>query len=357
MRVLVTGGAGYIGSHTVSALKKSGHHPIIVDNFHTSNKSIILDFLKVPFVESCISNKKVIREILQGKHQNLKGTVHENKSVECIMHFAADSIVDESIKNPISYYKNNLVNSITLLELIMDKSFLKQINQVSIPFIFSSTCSTYGINNNIPITEEFSQNPINPYAKSKYFFEEIIKDISNLRDFKCVVLRYFNVAGASKDLNIGENRETETHLIPLAVKTALGLKETLSIFGDDYDTPDGTCIRDYIHVCDVADAHVKVLDIMCKNFDLNDKNFEAFNIGIGNGYSVREVIDVTEEISNKKIKTTIRGRREGDPPILVASSEKFKKKFDWEPKHKKLESIVKDSFNWQKSLYENLGLI
>ena len=352
MRVLVTGGAGYVGSHTVKALCEFGHEPIIVDNQTTCKDTNFHEKIEVPLIKTCISNSKEILQVIEGKHLKLKGTKHENKNVQAIIHFAAFSIVGESIEYPLMYYKNNVANSISFLETLYKTNNSFKNNQINLPFIFSSSCSTYGLQNNLPITENNLLKPINPYAKSKYFVEEIIKDLSFAMKFKSVVLRYFNVAGASKDLLIGENRDHETHLIPLAIKTSLGLNDHLCIFGDDYDTPDGTCIRDYIHVCDVADAHVTVLDNICKKFELNDEKFEAYNIGIGNGYSVKEVINITEEISNNKIKTIIKGRRLGDPPILVASPEKFKRKFDWEPKNKKLESIIKDSFNWQKSLYK-----
>lgn len=357
MRVLVTGGAGYVGSHTVKALCKFGHEPIIVDNLSCSKEPTFHKDLEVPFIKSCISNSNEILQIIKGKHYKLKGTKHENKNVQAIIHFAAFSIVGESIANPLMYYKNNVANSILFLEAVYKTNNSFKNNENNLPFIFSSSCSTYGVQNNFPITENYPKRPINPYAKSKYFIEEVIKDLSFAYKFKSIFLRYFNVAGASKDLLIGENRDHETHLIPLAIKTALGLNDHICVFGDDYDTSDGTCIRDYIHVCDVADAHVKVLEIMCRKFGLKGKNSEAFNIGIGNGYSVKEVIEIIEKISNKKIKTKIAGRRLGDPPILVASSEKFKKEFDWEPKNKTLESIIEDSFNWQKSLYKNSGLI
>tara|TARA_B100001057_G_C22701439_1_gene891907 strand:+ start:254 stop:910 length:657 start_codon:yes stop_codon:yes gene_type:complete len=213
--------------------------------------------------------------------------------------------------------------------------------------------------NSFPITEGYSQKPLNPYAKSKYFFEEIIKDLSKSLNFKSVALRYFNVAGASKDLLIGEDRDHETHLIPLAIKTALGFNDYLSIFGNDYDTPDGTCIRDYIHVCDVADAHVKAMELIYAENNLegnlkknNLSNFEAFNLGIGEGYSVKEIIDVTEKITKTKLNIRLKKRRLGDPPILLASNKKFKEKFDWEPKNKDISVIIEDSYKWQKKLYK-----
>ena len=245
-------------------------------------------------------------------------------------------------------------HTISLLESIYEKNFNGLNKENAVPIIFSSTCSTYGIHKNYPITEEFSQNPINPYAKSKYFVEEILKDLSNVFNIKSIILRYFNVGGASRDMLIGENRDNETHLIPLAVKTALEINDNLAIYGNDYETPDGTCIRDYVHVCDVAEAHVKAMELLYlenkKGFDPLKKrlnNCNIFNLGTGKGYSVKEIIKVTEEVTKKKLKVTFQDRRVGDPPILLASCEKFKKVFDWEPKHRNIRRIIEDSYNWE----------
>ena len=351
MRILVTGGAGYIGSHTVKSLIEQGHNPVVLDNLVYGHEYIIKEVLKVPLIIGQIGDKDILMKILLGKHSNLKGTVHENKIIEAVMHFAAYAYVGESVKDPLKYYKNNLIESTILIDTLCDKKIInKTFNKKPIPIVFSSTCATYGNPKTVPIKEENQQSPINPYGKSKLFIEHILKDLAHSANLKSVSLRYFNAAGAAPDLSIGEMHDPETHLIPLVIQAALGIKENIKIFGDDYPTKDGTCIRDYIHVCDLADAHVKALRLFphkkeISNIDKNI-NFEVFNLGNGNGVSVKEIINIVKEISKKEFKVVIAERREGDPPILIASSKKIESILGWQPKYPDIKKIIEDAYNW-----------
>ena len=327
MRVLVTGGAGYIGTHTVKALIDKGHYPIVLDNLVHGNKYVVTDILKVPLIISDVGNKDNLIKILLGEHESLKGTIHEGKIIESVIHFAAYAYVGESVKDPMKYYLNNLVQSTILLDAICDVKIVdKTFNKLPIPIIFSSTCATYGNPLVDPITENTSQFPINPYGRSKLYIEEIIKDLCNSSNLKGVILRYFNAAGAMPDSSFGEMHFPETHLIPLVIQTSLGMRDHIKVFGSNYDTIDGTCIRDYIHVCDLADAHVRCLDIfsanknslIADNIKLNKYNYFIFNLGNGNPVSVKEIIKNVEKIAKKKIKVIYTARRLGDPPKLVA---------------------------------------
>ena len=354
MRVLVTGGAGYIGSHTVKALKDAGHHPIVIDNLVYGHKYIVNEILIVPFIESNIGNKNLLKSILLGEHPILKNTIHENKTIEAVLHFAAYAYVGESVQDPLKYYKNNVLETTLLLDALCSEKIIKRtFNNLPIPIVFSSTCATYGVPKMIPITEDTPQKPINPYGKSKLFIEEIIKDLAVSSGLRSVILRYFNAAGAMPDSSFGEMHEPETHIIPLVIQTALGIRDHIKIFGNDYETYDGTCIRDYIHVCDLADAHIKALNLFDnKNNSKNINSCEIFNIGNGNGVSVKEVITTTAKIASKEIKVIHAKRREGDPAILISSSEKIKSLLDWEPKYPQIEKIIQDAFNWHKKFYE-----
>ena len=355
MRILVTGGAGYIGSHTVKALIDEGHHPVIIDNLIYGHEYIVREVLKVPLIIGQIGNFQLLKEILLGQHASLIGTIHEGKTIEAVMHFAAYAYVGESVLDPLKYYKNNVVESTILLDALCDEDILsKTENHLPIPIVFSSSCATYGNPDRMPITEETSQNPINPYGRSKLFIEMILQDLAKSVKLRSVILRYFNAAGASPDLSIGERHEPETHLIPLVIHTALGIRDNIKIFGNDYDTHDGTCIRDYIHVCDLADAHVKALNLLSndKTKETNEDEYvsQIFNLGNGKGVSVKEIIKNVEEISNVKFKVIETNRREGDPPILIASSKKINNLLGWKPKYPGINEIIKHAYNWHKKI-------
>ncbi len=339
MSILVTGGAGYIGSHTVRALKKKNFNPIVLDNLVYGHEKIVTERLNVPFIEGDISDQNLISNLLKGNNLLTK----ESK-IEGIIHFAAYAYVGESIKNPIKYYKNNVEKSLNLLESIVQ--FNKNSAQF-IPIVFSSTCATYGYPQKVPISEDNIQNPINPYGWSKFFVERFLKDFGESYGLKSVIFRYFNAAGADPSSDIGEDHNPETHLIPLIFDVISGKKEILEVFGDDYPTLDGTCIRDYIHVNDLADAHIKGL-----NFLFNQKNKlkgfspEIFNLGNGKGFSVKEVIEKVSLVTGKKINYKIAKRREGDPPVLISSSDKAFDILGWEPRYKEIELIIEHAWKW-----------
>ena len=339
MSILVTGGAGYIGSHTVKALKESNLNPIVLDNLVCGHEKIVTERLKVPFIEGEVGDQKLINNLLNGENSFTK-----ESPIEGIIHFAAYAYVGESVINPLKYYKNNVRASLDFLDSIVNYNLN---NMKSLPIVFSSTCATYGYPQNLPITEENIQEPINPYGWSKFFVERLLKDFGKSYGLKSVIFRYFNAAGADPQSDIGEDHNPETHLTPLIFDVISGKKEILEIFGDDYPTKDGTCIRDYIHVNDLADAHIKGL-----NFLFNKKNLESkfspeiFNLGNGKGYSVKEVIEKAELVIGKKLNYKISKRREGDPPVLISSSKKSEDILNWEPKYKKIEIIIDHAWKW-----------
>ncbi|MGE3757386.1 MAG: UDP-glucose 4-epimerase GalE [Pseudobdellovibrionaceae bacterium] len=329
MKVLVTGGAGYIGSHTCKELALEGHVPVTVDNLIYGHR----EFVKWgPFYEVDIRNTSKIEQIMK------------TEKIEAVMHFAAFAYVGESVKEPLKYYNNNTLGSLSLLEA-MEKSSIAH-------FVFSSTCATYGIPEKTPISESTPQNPINPYGQSKLLVEKILQNLtdSNGRhktrdfkpEFKAIALRYFNAAGADPEGELGEEHDPETHLIPLALRASVHPDTELQIFGDDYPTPDGTCIRDYIHVKDLASAHVKALIKLSKS----GPAFEAFNLGIGKGYSVKDVVQTTESVTNQKVKARMSARRPGDPAILLADSTKAQKELGWAPKFVELRSMIETAYKW-----------
>jgi UDP-glucose 4-epimerase len=253
------------------------------------------------------------------------------------MQFAAFTYVGESVEDPQKYYLNNLRNTLNLLEVMLEENVKY--------FVFSSTCATYGDPVEIPITEDHPQNPINPYGKGKYMVEQVLEDYSKAYNLRYASLRYFNAAGADPDVEIGELHQPETHLIPLILDVALGNREDIKIFGTDYSTADGTCIRDYIHVLDLADAHIKALERL-----QNGGKSDVFNLGNGQGFSVREVIDTVEKVTGKKIKASEVGRRPGDPPVLVGSALKARKLLGWQPKYDDLSLIIDTAWRWQQKL-------
>jgi len=334
MDILVTGAAGYIGSHIVkNLLKKSNRKIIIIDNISTGNMNII-DVLKrldthhrIIFYRISLSDIKKINEIFQ------------THNISEIIHFAAFSQVGESMNEPIKYYENNTMNTMHLID-IASKNGVKK-------FIFSSTAATYGEPNkdDVPIKETVLTKPINPYGSSKLMSEKILQDTALVNtEFKFVILRYFNVCGADFDFQIGECHDPETHLIPLIAKTVLGKREKIFIYGDDYDTPDGTCVRDYIHVEDLSSAHLMALDY------LENNDSDIFNCGYGYGYSVKQIVEKMKEVSQLDFKVEIAARRIGDPAVLIAESSKIRQKMGWEPKYNDLELICKTALEWEKKI-------
>ncbi len=333
MQILVTGAAGYIGSHVVKQLLEQTQKEIIlIDNLSTgfldtinTLKTIDKTNKRLKFYKEDLANFESIEKIF--KENNIKE----------IIHFAAFSQVAESITKPLQYYLNNSVNTTVLVDIALKYSVEK--------FIFSSTAAVYGEPGDALelISEKCSTQPINPYGSSKLFSEQVIKDAAKVnKNFKYVIYRYFNVAGADVDGLLGECHEPETHLIPLVVKTALAKRDSIAIFGTDYETKDGTCIRDYIHVCDLADVHIKALDY------LENNESDIFNCGYGYGYSVKEVIDTVKKVSNHDFKVEIALKREGDPSFLVANCSKIKDKMQWKPKFNSLELICKTALKWEE---------
>jgi len=320
MNILVTGGAGYIGSHTCKLLFELGHKPIVLDNLSNGRS----EFVKWgPFIEGDIIDSGLVLTI-----------VHKYK-IESVIHFAANAYVGESILNPRKYYNNNVISSISFINTIVD---------AGIKFIvFSSSCSVYGIPQYNPIDEKHPCNPINPYGESKLIIENLLKWYGKVYNFNSISLRYFNAAGADPESVIGECHDPETHLIPLAIQSTLKDQPYLKIFGADYKTKDGTAIRDYIHVKDIAKAHIAAI-IELKN----GLETSVVNLGRGEGSSVFEVIETIENISGLKINYQIKSRREGDPSVLISSNDYSKTLLNWLPDYKNLESIIKTSWDWHK---------
>jgi len=318
--ILVVGGAGYIGSHIVKDLCEQNYHVIVYDNLSEGHREAVTcnDFIHADINDS-------------GALDNL----FQNNKIDAVMHFAAYAYVGESVANPEKYYKNNVAAAINLLSSML-KYNVKNI-------IFSSSCTTYGIPQYTPIDENHPQNPISPYGASKLMVERIIDDYNKAYGLQYMILRYFNAAGAHPDGSIGESHKTETHLIPLVLKTLTEEKESIAIFGNDYDTPDGTCVRDYIHVCDLAAAHrISVERLFCGN------ESKHINLGNGVGYSVKEIISLCEEITGKKVPTRITDRRPGDPPCLTASNNYKKTIPEFIPKYD-IRDIIKTAWKWEKN--------
>ena len=317
--VLVTGGAGYIGAHACKALSRAGYTPIVYDNLVYGHRESVK---WGPLEEGDINDRQRLETVLQKYEPS------------AVMHFAAYAYVGESVEKPSKYYHNNVAGTLSLL-----KSMKKcHINH----FIFSSTCATYGMPEKIPIEEDHPLYPINPYGRSKLMIEWIINDFTAAYDLKFVSLRYFNAAGADPDGEIGEDHNPETHLIPLILDVAMGKRQHLEVFGTDYDTSDGTCIRDYIHVSDLANAHLLALSYL-----ENGGESVAYNLGNGDGFSVKEVITTARKLTGCEIPCIESKRRPGDPPVLIGSSEKIRRALNWTPKYNKLETIINTAWQWQ----------
>ena len=322
--VLVTGGAGYIGSHAVLALIDAGHCPVVVDNLTTGFRKAIPD--GVPFHHGDIANEALVAKIIIEHH------------VEAIMHFAGSIIVPESVANPLKYYRNNTANSRSIIE--------SAINGGVKHFIFSSTAATYGVPKVSPVREDTPTLPINPYGLSKLMTEYMLRDVASAHDFNYCALRYFNVAGADPQGRTGQSTAGATHLIKVAVEAALGKRGHVSVFGTDYDTKDGTGIRDYIHVSDLAAAHVIALE----NLFADPARNHTLNCGYGHGYSVLEVLDAVDRVTNLQIPRQFEGRRAGDPDALISDNGEIKKRFGWEPKYDDLDTIVSHALQWERKL-------
>lgn len=322
-KILVTGGAGYIGSHAVLALQQSDYEVVILDNLVYGHQDFVDRVLHAELAIGDTSDRALLDDLFR-KHR-----------FAAVMHFAAYAYVGESVQTPDKYYRNNVVGTLTLLEA-MQAAGIKQ-------FVFSSTCATYGNPQQIPITEDHPQNPINPYGATKLMVERILQDFDVAYGLKSVCFRYFNAAGADPEARLGEDHNPETHLIPLVLMAALGKRQSVSIFGLDYPTPDGTCIRDYIHVTDLATAHVLGL-----NYLLQGGDSDVFNLGNGNGFSVKQVIDTARQVTGREIVVVESDRRPGDPPVLVGSSNKAMNILSWQPQYADLEKILTHAWRWHQ---------
>jgi UDP-glucose 4-epimerase len=327
-KILVTGGAGYIGSHAVLALKQAGYDVIVLDNLVYGHRDIVEQVLQVELIVGDTADRTLLDQLFA------------DHDIAAVMHFAAYAYVGESVNHPAKYYRNNVTGTLTLLEAMLAAEVKH--------FVFSSTCASYGVPKTNPIPEDHPQNPINPYGMSKLMVEQILDDFDQAYDLKSVRFRYFNACGADPEGRLGEDHSPETHLIPLVLLTALGKRDSISIFGTDYPTPDGTCVRDYIHVTDLAQAHVQGLEYLLKGGDTN-----IFNLGNGNGFSVREVIEVARQVTQREIKAIECDRRPGDPPALVGSSEKARTLLGWNPQYADLQDIIRHAWNWHQTRHSN----
>ncbi|MCM3653558.1 UDP-glucose 4-epimerase GalE [Metabacillus litoralis] len=319
MAILVCGGAGYIGSHTVSELVDKGEDVIVVDNLQTGHGQAVIDGARL-----------YVGDL---RDEALLEDVFTNHKIEAVVHFAADSLVGISVENPLTYYDNNVYGALCLLRTMV-KHDVKKI-------VFSSTAATYGEAKNFPILEDDPTEPTNPYGETKLAIEKMLRWTEQAYGMKYVVLRYFNVAGAHIDGKLGEDHSPETHLIPIILQVALEKREKISIFGDDYDTHDGTCVRDYIHVTDLADAHILAIEKLRR-----DNKSGTYNLGNGNGFTVREVINTARNVTGHRIPEELAPRRAGDPAKLVASQAKAIKELGWQPRYTSLEKIIETAWNW-----------
>jgi UDP-glucose-4-epimerase GalE len=317
-RVLVTGGAGYIGSHTAKALAASGYQPVVLDDLSAGHRWAVR---WGALVEGNVADRELVIQ-----------TIREHR-IDAVIHFAANAYVGESMEQPRRYFQNNVLNSLSLLHAAMDGGVRH--------FVFSSTCAVYGLPQTIPMDEEHPRIPISPYGESKLFVEQVLGWYARTEGVEFVALRYFNAAGADPDGEIGECHRPETHLIPLAIGVARGQYPALKIFGTDYDTADGTAVRDYIHVCDLADAHLRALKYL-----FSGGVSTAMNLGTGAGHSVRAVQRAVETVSGRPVPVSMLDRRSGDPAILVAKAEKANKLLGWKPRFTRLEDVIETAWKW-----------
>lgn len=321
--ILVTGGAGYIGTHAVLALQTAGYEPIVLDNLVYGHRELVEDILKARLIVGDTNDRTLLDDIFA------------TNNIAAVMHFAAYIAVGESVVEPAKYYRNNVNGTLTLLEAMVAAKVNK--------FVFSSTCAVYGEPQQVPIPEDHPFNPMSPYASSKLMVERILADFDLAYGLKSVIFRYFNAAGAEPKALLGEDHEPETHLIPLVLQAALGKRKSVSILGTDYPTPDGTGVRDYIHVCDLADAHVLGIEYLLKG-----NHSQVFNLGNGNGFSVREVIEMAKSVTGRDFQVVESPRRPGDVPVLVGSSEKAQKNLGWSPNYPDLREIVAHAWQWHQ---------
>jgi UDP-glucose 4-epimerase len=319
MNVLVVGGAGYIGSHAVKMLGQVGHHVWVYDNLSRGHR------------EAVPAGKLIVGEVAdRGK---LVATLREKK-IDAVMHFAAFALVNESVTDPALYYRNNVIAALELLDAMREAKVMR--------IVFSSTTATYGEPEIVPIPETTPQRPINPYGFTKLVVEQALADYAAAYGMAYAALRYFNAAGADPSGEIGEDHEPESHLIPIVLQVALGQREKITVYGDDYPTPDGTCVRDYIHVCDLADAHLRALDRLEAGKGI------CLNLGTGRGTSVRQIIDACRDVTGQVIPEVMGQRRAGDPPELIADASRAKAELGWVPKYQNVHSIVETAWNWHK---------
>ena len=328
MNVLVVGGAGYIGSHCVRQLQAAGHRPLVLDNLVYGHRAAVAD--DIPFFDVDLGNRAAVAKILT------------EEKIDVVMHFAAFINVGESVNIPLKYYENNVGNTIQLLFAMTDAGVRK--------FVFSSTCATYGEPDTLPLLEDMPQAPINPYGATKLHVEHILKDLATSGEISSAVFRYFNASGAAEDGSIGEDHFPETHLIPLAIFAATGQRAALKIFGTDYPTDDGTCLRDYVHVDDLARAHIAVFDQL-----ENANTFVHYNLGTGRPTSVREILDAVEKVTGLPVPAEEAPRRAGDPPSLYADNTKARAELGWEPQHMDIESTIATAWKWHQSHPDGYG--
>jgi UDP-glucose-4-epimerase GalE len=317
--LLVTGGAGYIGSHATRALRRAGHSAVVLDNLCAGNPDLLEG---APLVQANVGDRERVGRLFV-----------EHGPFDGVLHFAALLSVSESVARPLAYYENNVAQSLALLDLAVEHGVRA--------FVLSSTAAVYGHPREQPIPESAPAAPINPYGHSKWMVERMLADAESAHGLRWAALRYFNACGADPDGGLGECHEPETHLIPICLETAAGLREKLELYGTDYPTPDGTCIRDYIHVTDLADAHVRALEAL-----LDDRSVGARNVATGRGHSNRDVIATVERVIGRKVPYREAPRRPGDPPVLVADARQFRREFGWEPRYSDLDTVVSTAWDW-----------